>query len=167
MFVIKFCPLCFPRPLYSPSTSKYFRSLWASLVSVLFSVGVFVCFIVLVVRYGMYMVRVRIYKLIKLWGLNNLAVKIIQYIVFPYGGVYLLVLSFAWILCSTLSSDWSDWTCGFGFEVPLCYSLIRKSLLILVAISCPRFCLVCDTCHVVLTVLCVTFVFHHCWKMWR
>ena len=54
----------------------------------LFSVGVFVCFIVLVVGYGMYMVRVRIYELIELRGLNNLVVEIIQYIVFPYGGVY-------------------------------------------------------------------------------
>ena len=61
----------------------------------LFNVGVFVCFIVLVVRYGMYMVRVRIYELIKLRGLNNLVVEIIQYFVFPYGGVYLLVFSFA------------------------------------------------------------------------
>ena len=61
----------------------------------LFSVGIFVCFIVLVVRYGMYMVRVRIYELIKLRGLNNLVVEIIQYFVFPYGEVYLLVFSFA------------------------------------------------------------------------
>ena len=31
-------------------------------------------------------------------------------------------------------------------------------MLILVAIRCPRFGFVCDTCHVVLTVLYVTFV---------